>query len=86
MVEDGLVTKKACPSDRRRYFVATAKGRRAIRRRPPGHVGAARRLFIDLLSEHGREVIAEGTEQARVALDDAPRSGAGIEEKTWNRT
>ena len=72
MLEDGLVVKKPCPIDRRGYFVvATAKGRRAIKKAAPGHVAAVRRLFIDLLSEHELDVVGEVTGRALAALDGA---------------
>ena len=74
MVEDGLVAKRPCPGDRRGYVVvATAKGRRVIQKAAPGHVGAVRRMFIDLLTDDELDVLGEVTERALAALDDAVR-------------
>lgn len=72
MAADDLVTKRACPEDRRGYVVAvTAKGRRAIEAAAPGHVAAVRRLFVDLLDEHELDVLGE------VATRALARLGAG---------
>jgi DNA-binding MarR family transcriptional regulator len=51
LVKDGLVERRACPSDRRGSFaVLTEKGRAVLEEAAPTHVEGVRRYVIDPLS------------------------------------
>ncbi|GIU84982.1 MAG: MarR family transcriptional regulator [Acidimicrobiales bacterium] len=54
MERRGLVSREACPADRRGSFAAiTPQGLEAIRRAAPGHVEAVRRWFVEPLGKDG---------------------------------
>ena len=66
----GLVSKRACPTDRRGAFVAiTAEGRRAIESAAPGHVADVRELFIDRLTPEQLDTLADIAETTLDQLD-----------------
>ena len=70
MAGRGLVSKKACDTDRRgEWIVVTDQGRQAIEAAAPGHVEAVRRLFIDRLTPDQLDVIAEAAETVLAGLD-----------------
>jgi len=63
---DDLIARRTCPSDGRgQLVVATAKGRRALRRAAPAHFRAVAAHFGDLVSPRELEVIT--TAMRRVA-------------------
>ncbi|MCH7787679.1 MAG: MarR family transcriptional regulator [Chloroflexi bacterium] len=52
MADAGLVTRKACPEDRRgTYVVITPDGRAAFRRAMPGHIRGIQEHFLRHMSE-----------------------------------
>ncbi len=60
MESRGLLTRHACPQDRRGTLVGiTDRGREAIEAAAPGHVHAVRSAFIDLLSPDEIDVLTE---------------------------
>ncbi len=66
----GLVERRACPSDGRgQLIVMTAKGRRFARRAAPGHFRAVARHFAELLRPHEIALLTEAL--GRVAAGPA---------------
>jgi DNA-binding MarR family transcriptional regulator len=66
IVREGLVTREACPTDRRAvYAVLTPKGLRTLQRAAPDHVAGVRRLFIDRLTPGQLAELAAVLEQVR---------------------
>lgn len=52
MEAEGLVTREACPTDRRgAYAVLTAAGMARVEEAAPTHLAGVRRLFVDRLPE-----------------------------------
>lgn len=83
----GLVSKEVCPTDRRGFFVViTPTGRRAIETAAPGHVAAVRRLFVDLLTEHELDVMAQVSAKVLAALGDTAPDAAAGSHAVANRT
>lgn len=71
MEAEGLVTREACPTDRRGAFaVLTGEGMARVEAAAPTHVAGVRRLFVDLLPDTGRQTVAAAL--ARVADALAP--------------
>jgi DNA-binding MarR family transcriptional regulator len=72
MASRGLVTKRKCRTDRRGlWVVVTPKGRREIEAAAPDHVADVRQLFIDHLSDHQLETLAEIAETVLEQLESA---------------
>jgi DNA-binding MarR family transcriptional regulator len=60
MEAEGLVTREACPTDRRGAFaVLTPDGMSRVEAAAPTHVAGVRRLFVDLLPGPGLPAVAE---------------------------
>jgi DNA-binding MarR family transcriptional regulator len=58
MTAAGLVERQNCPEDRRGWFaVITAKGRKAIERATPGHLGGVEKHFLSRFNEDEIEVL-----------------------------
>ena len=69
---DGLVERRACPSDGRgQHILLTARGRRLLRRAAPSHIFAVARQFADPLTADELSVLTRALE--RVAATEAPR-------------
>jgi DNA-binding MarR family transcriptional regulator len=76
MVSRGLVDKVPCEDDRRGSYVAvSAKGRRVLESAAAGHVAAVRRLFIEPLTVHQLDVIAEAAARVLASLDAESQAG-----------
>ena len=55
---DGLVERRACPSDGRgQYIVLTTRGRHLLRRSAPGHIRAIAKHFAQPLAPDELEVL-----------------------------
>ncbi len=64
LAEQGLVERRACPTDGRVSYVAlTPKGRRVVRRAAPGHVRTIAKHFADPLTPHELAVLTEAMER-----------------------
>lgn len=73
LVREGLVTREACPDDRRVvYAVLTPAGRERLEAAAPDHVAGVRRHLIDRLGETELRQLAEALEQVRATCDDTP--------------
>ena len=69
----GLISRQACPSDRRGTFVVlTDTGRDQLRTAAPDHLDGVRRVFAVPLSEDQLEVLAEALE--KLVVDHGPPS------------
>ena len=76
MEKRGLVVREECVEDARGAMVRMTKaGRAAIDRAAPGHVGATRRHFFDLLSDKEVNVLTKVFDRVLANLDDADGSG-----------
>ena len=76
MEKRGLVVREECVEDARGAMVRMTKaGRAAIDRAAPGHVGATRRLFFDLLSDKDVNVLTKVFDRVLANLADADGSG-----------
>ena len=76
MEAQGLVTRQACPTDRRGAFaVLTAEGRARVEDAAPTHLAGVRRLFIDRVRGSELPVVAEAL--AGVAGRLVPAAGPG---------
>jgi DNA-binding MarR family transcriptional regulator len=60
---DGLVERRACPSDGRgQHIILTPRGRRLVRRSAPGHMRAITKHFAEPLSGHELAVLTTALE------------------------
>lgn len=81
MVARGLVTKRACDSDRRGSFVeATARGRHEIEAAAPSHVDAVRRLFVGRLDAAQLEQLTIMCSAVVAAVDEEEADECHAEE------
>ena len=75
MEAEGLVTREACPTDRRGAFaVLSAEGLARVEAAAPTHVAGVRRLFFDLLPGPALAAVSEAL--ATVAERLLPAQGA----------
>jgi len=75
MVDDGLVRREPCPSDRRStYAVLTGDGRSALRRAAPTHLRGIDEHFARLLTDDEVDVLSRALGRVLDALDE-PASG-----------
>lgn len=66
----GLLCKEQCDSDRRGAFVVvTDHGRQVLSAAAPGHLGAVRRYFIDVLTPEQRRSVGDAARDVLEALD-----------------
>lgn len=73
LMRDGLVERRACPSDRRGTMaVITAAGRARLRRAAPTHVRGVRQHFIDRLDRAGLRQLTALLEQVLLTDCDPP--------------
>ena len=73
MEAQGLVTRQACPTDRRGAFaVLTDEGRARIEQAAPTHLGGVRRLFIDRVPGSELPAVAEALAGVAGGLLPAP--------------
>lgn len=78
MEAEGLVTREACPTDRRGAFaVLTAEGLARVEEAAPTHVAGVRRLFVDLLPGPELAVVAEALAGVAAALAPGCRQVIG---------
>jgi DNA-binding MarR family transcriptional regulator len=71
MVDDGLVRREPCPSDRRStYAVLTADGRSALRRAAPTHLRGIDEHFARLLTDDEVGVLSRALGRVLDALDE----------------
>ncbi len=76
MEAEGLVTREACPTDRRGAFaVLTPDGLSRVEAAAPTHVAGVRRLFVDLLPGPGLATVAEALAGVAGALLPAQAEG-----------
>lgn len=69
---EGLVVRRACPSDARGYFaVITEKGRTRLREAAPSHLGSVSSHFAEALSEAQVETLREAMEVLVEAIPPA---------------
>lgn len=69
MEAEGLVTREACPTDRRGAFaVLTGEGLERVKAAAPTHVAGVRRLFFDLLPGARLAVVSEALATVAGAL------------------
>jgi len=74
MEAEGLVTRQACPTDRRGAFaVLTAAGMARVEAAAPTHLRGVRRLFVDHLSGAEVPTVADALAQVADALVPAGR-------------
>jgi MarR family 2-MHQ and catechol resistance regulon transcriptional repressor len=86
MERDGLLTRQACPSDRRSsYAVVTAAGMQRLDETLPGHLRIIEQWFTGQLDPAGLRSLLDGLRRVRDAVhpgatagstDDAPSNGA----------
>ena len=75
MVDDGLVRREPCPSDRRStYAVLTADGRSALRRAAPTHLRGIDEHFARVLTDNEVDVLSRALGRVLDALDE-PANG-----------
>ena len=75
MVDDGLVRREPCPSDRRStHAVLTADGRSALRRAAPTHLRGIDEHFARVLTDDEVDVLSRALGRVLDALDE-PASG-----------
>jgi DNA-binding MarR family transcriptional regulator len=71
MVDDGLVRREPCPSDRRStYAVLTADGRSALRRAAPTHLRGIDEHFASLLTDDEVAALSRALGRVLDALDE----------------
>ena len=71
MVDDGLVRREPCPSDRRStYAVLTADGRSALRRAAPTHLRGIDEHFARLLTDDEVAALSRALGRVLDALDE----------------
>lgn len=69
MEAEGLVTREACPTDRRGAFaVLTTEGLARVETAAPTHLAGVRRLFVDLLPGPSLAAVSEGLAAVAAAL------------------
>lgn len=69
MEAEGLVTREACPTDRRgAYAVLTPAGMARVEEAAPTHVAGVRRLFVDLLPRPEVPAVADALSDVAGAL------------------
>jgi DNA-binding MarR family transcriptional regulator len=67
---DGLVERRACPSDGRgQHILLTARGRHLVRRAAPGHMRMIAKHFGDALSPHELAVLTTALERIAQTAD-----------------
>lgn len=77
MEAEGLVTRQACPTDRRGAFaVLTAAGMARVEAAAPTHLRGVRRLFVDHLPGAEVPTVADALAQVADALMAASRGRA----------
>ena len=65
---DGLVQRRACPSDGRgQHIVLTARGQRLLRRAAPSHIRAIAKHFADPISAEELSVLTRALERIATA-------------------
>ena len=78
MVRDGLVERRACPSDRRGSLaVLTAEGRRRLEDAAPAHLDSVRAYVIDQLTREDLLGLAAAMGRIGDALDAGAEPSAG---------
>ena len=74
MEAEGLVTREACPTDRRgAYAVLTPTGMARVEAAAPTHVAGVRRLFVDHLPQPEVPTVADALGEVADALTQACR-------------
>lgn len=75
MEAEGLVTREACPTDRRGAFaVLTDDGMARVEEAAPTHVAGVRRMFVDRLSGSDLPAVADALAGVAAALVPAGRA------------
>lgn len=81
MERDGLLTRRACPSDRRSsYAVVTASGLQRLDETMPGHLRIIEEWFTGQLEPAALEALLDGLRRVRDAVH--PGATAGSSEST----
>jgi len=71
LVAEGLVVRRACPSDRRGSLAElTESGARSLEEAAATHVGGVRRYLFDPLGSDGVAALGEGLDAVAAALGD----------------
>jgi DNA-binding MarR family transcriptional regulator len=74
LVQEGLVDRRACPTDRRGVLaVITGSGRARLEEAAPTHVAGVRRHFLEAL--HGQDLcaLASSLDSVRASAEHPPR-------------
>jgi DNA-binding MarR family transcriptional regulator len=76
---DGLVCRRACPTDRRSsYAVITAAGRRRLEKVLPGHLALIEEWFTGRLSPRQLTAMLDGLRVIRDAVHPEAAAGASV--------
>ena len=76
MEEAGLVTRQACPTDRRGMFVVlTAQGRRRFVEAAPTHLAGITRTFSDHVTDEEARIMVDVLGRVKSALCDGVTAG-----------
>jgi len=86
MERDGLLTRRACPSDRRSFFAAlTPAGRQRLTETLPGHLELIEQWFTGQLTPEALDALLDGLRAVRDAVHPGAVAGSKAETSVPSR-